>query len=119
LDIFPHYLTYKNPRVMSIQKVLIGTLSGVVAGVAIGLLVAPEKGSDTRQKIADTAENLKRKFRRLKGYTDAELDDLKETFENEAYGLKEDVRERVLKLIEASRSSYRNIKAEATETAFS
>ena len=98
---------------MSIQKVLIGTLSGVVAGVAIGLLVAPEKGSDTRQKIADTAESLKKRFRRLRGQANSELDELRDIFEHEVDGLKDDVRERVLKLIEASKKSYNHVKDEA------
>jgi gas vesicle protein len=95
---------------MSVQKVLIGALSGVVAGVAIGLLVAPAKGSETRGKIADSADQLKRKFRRFRGQADAELDELKEIFESEIDGLKGDVRERVLKLIEASKTSYKNLK---------
>lgn len=95
---------------MSVQKVLIGALSGVVAGVAIGLLVAPAKGSETRTKIADSADQFKRKFRRFKGQADAELDELKEIFESEIDGLKGDVRERVLKLIEASKTSYKHLK---------
>ncbi|BAV05753.1 Gas vesicle protein [Filimonas lacunae] len=95
---------------MSVQKILVGALSGVVAGVAIGLLVAPASGKETRGKIAEGADNLKRRIRRFRGSADAELDELKEIFENEIDGLKGDVRERVLKLIEASKNSYQNIK---------
>ena len=47
---------------MSAQKLLIGVLSGLVAGVAIGMLTAPAKGSETRQKISDSAEELKKKM---------------------------------------------------------
>ena len=97
---------------MSVQKVLVGALSGIVAGVAIGLLVAPASGSETRTKIADTAETIKRRFRRLRGQADAELDELKEIFEGEIEGLKGDVRERVLRLIEASKTSYNHLKEE-------
>lgn len=95
---------------MSVQKVLIGTLSGLVAGVAIGLLVAPASGNETRQKIADTAGNIKKRFRRLRGRASDELDELREIFENEVDGLKEDVRQRVLTLIDASRNSYHHVK---------
>ncbi len=95
---------------MSVQKVLIGTLSGLVAGVAIGLLVAPASGDETRKKIADTAGDIKRKLRRLRGKAGDELDELKEIFENEVDGLKEDVRQRVLTLIDASRNSYNHVK---------
>lgn len=95
---------------MSVQKVLVGALSGIVAGVAIGLLVAPASGSETRGKIVDTADSLKRKFRRFRGQANAELDELKEIFEGELDGLKGDVRERVLKLIEASKTSYQHLK---------
>jgi gas vesicle protein len=37
------------------SKVLIGILGAAAAGVIIGLLVAPEKGSDIRKKIKQTA----------------------------------------------------------------
>jgi gas vesicle protein len=95
---------------MSFQKVLIGTLSGLVAGVAIGLLTAPAKGSETREKIADTAGSIKRKIRRMRNQTMSELDELQDIFEHETDGLKDDVRERILTLIEASKNSYNHVK---------
>jgi len=36
---------------METGKVLLGVLAGIAAGAAIGILYAPEKGSDTRKKI--------------------------------------------------------------------
>ena len=36
-------------------------LGGAIAGAVIGLLVAPEKGKDTRSKISDTVDNFLRK----------------------------------------------------------
>jgi len=35
------------------------TLTALLAGVAIGILVAPRKGSETRKKIVDGAANIK------------------------------------------------------------
>jgi gas vesicle protein len=37
------------------SKVLLGILGAAAAGVVIGLLIAPEKGSDMRKKIRKTA----------------------------------------------------------------
>jgi len=91
---------------MSTQKLLIGILSGVAAGVAIGLLTAPAKGSETRKKIADTAEDIKRKIRAMRGQANSELDELKTIIENETGGMRDDVRERILKLVEASKKTY-------------
>ena len=98
---------------MSAQRVLIGALSGLVAGVAIGVLVAPAEGSETRQRISDTADTLKRKLRRLRGITTDELDELKDIFERETDGLRDDVRSRVLNLINAAKEKGNHIKEEA------
>ncbi len=98
---------------MSAQKVMIGVLSGLAAGVAIGLLTAPAKGEDTRQKIADTADTFKRKLRRLRGVTADELDELKDIFERETDGLREDVRSRVLDLLKAAKEKGNHIKEQA------
>ncbi len=98
---------------MSAQKILIGALSGLVAGVAIGVLVAPAEGSETRQKIADTADAFKKKLRKLRGITSDELDELTDIFEKEAEGMKEDVRHRVLDLIKAAKTKGNNIKEQA------
>ena len=65
---------------MSAQRILVATLTGFVAGVAVGLLVAPSSGSETRQRLADSAGDLagsvKDKIRNLRGKADDELSDL-------------------------------------------
>jgi gas vesicle protein len=40
------------------EKVLIGTLTGLVVGAISGILFAPEKGSKTRKRIACGAKEL-------------------------------------------------------------
>jgi gas vesicle protein len=98
---------------MSAQKVLVGALTGIVAGVAIGVLVAPAKGEETRQRISDTADSLKKKLRQLRGVTADELDELTDIFEKETEGLKDDVRRRVLELIQAAKTKGNHIKEQA------
>ncbi|GAA4307457.1 YtxH domain-containing protein [Compostibacter hankyongensis] len=99
---------------MSFGSTITGAFAGLTAGVAIGLLIAPEKGSETRRKIADTAEAWKEKCQRLMGKGQTELDQLKHIFEHEVTGLKDDVKQRILTLIEESRHTYSNLKDEVT-----
>jgi len=39
-------------------KVFAALLAGIAAGAAIGILFAPEKGTDTRDKLNDALKNL-------------------------------------------------------------
>ncbi len=63
---------------MSSGKVLLGVLAGVAAGATLGILFAPDKGSNTRKKISrkgeDYAEELEDKFNEF-------LDGIKEQYE--------------------------------------
>jgi gas vesicle protein len=94
---------------MSLQRLFTATLSGIV----IGILIAPAKGTETRKKLTDSVDHFKDKIRRLRGTTNEELDELHQVFEQEVAGLREDIREKVLRLIEVSKKSYNNIKSEA------
>ena len=38
------------------SKIVLGVLGAAAAGVAIGMLIAPEKGSELRTKLADNAK---------------------------------------------------------------
>jgi gas vesicle protein len=64
---------------MSTQKILIGAFAGLVAGAVVGILLAPASGVETRQKIADTAGDLKDKMRDFYGKVGEGINDLKST----------------------------------------
>ena len=93
-------------------------LTGLLMGVGLGILLAPEKGEDTRDSLAETAGNLKDKFNRMVGRAGARVDDLKSMLENEVEGLSDDVRSRIRTILDEegstsdSRSSAGSFKQE-------
>ncbi len=73
---------------MSAGKVLLGVLAGVAAGALIGVLFAPDKGSETRRRIMDKGEDLantaKEKFEGAVGSVNERIDKVKEGIGNAA-----------------------------------
>lgn len=67
---------------MSSGKVFLALLAGVAAGALLGILFAPEKGSETRKKISkkgeDYAENLTEKFNEFLAGVREKFEDVKE-----------------------------------------
>lgn len=65
---------------MNSGKLLLGVLAGVATGAVLGILFAPDKGSNTRKKIQhkgeDYADALKEKF---DGLLDAIADKFEDT----------------------------------------
>lgn len=43
---------------MSSGKVVMGVLAGIAVGALLGVLFAPDKGSETRKKMAEKGEDL-------------------------------------------------------------
>lgn len=74
--------------------------TGAIVGLIVGLLVAPEKGEDLREEIADTAQKWKDKFNRLAGRAEHNIDDLRALLEMEIDGVSEDVKHRILTILD-------------------
>lgn len=53
---------------MSAKKNVVGMLAGVAIGAVLGILLAPDKGSETRKKLSKKGSNM--------------VNDLKDKYEN-------------------------------------
>jgi gas vesicle protein len=98
---------------MSTVKILCGALVGVAAGLAIGILTAPDSGEETRRKIRRSAHDLEGRVRRILGKGAEGLGELKYIVEHEVTGLKDDVKERIMTLIDEAIETFQKFKKEA------
>jgi gas vesicle protein len=96
IQVEKYLFTLKYEFMTTGTKVFLGILGAAAAGVAIGLLIAPEKGSETRKRVAKTTgewadqlsnlfknsreefENLKSKARHMKSAAEQNVSRMKE-----------------------------------------
>jgi len=97
---------------MSTAKLLCGALAGVAAGLVLGVLNAPDSGTETKKKIKRSAHHLQGRISKILGKGADGLSELKYIFENEVTGLKDDVHERIMTLINESIEHYSKFKKE-------
>lgn len=79
------------------SKVVIALLAGLAAGAALGLLFAPEKGTDTRDKLTESLKNLG--------------ESIKETAANEIdnlVGLKDKIVENIKTKIQSAQDEFQD-----------
>jgi len=80
--IFELALFFNNLKfcVMNTGKILLGVLAGVAAGALLGILYAPDKGCETRKKIAkkskDYADGMTEKLNDFMGEVTEKYDSL-------------------------------------------
>ena len=87
---------------MANTKTLLGFLAGAAVGALAGILLAPDKGSETRKKISKKTGDLGDS---LKGQFNDFIDGVKETYSG-AKAEAEDVEEK-------GRTKYNSLKNEA------
>lgn len=102
---------------MSAQKILIAAASGLIAGVAIGMLLAPYSGTETRHKISESANDMKDKLADLGRRANIKADDIRQALTKEIEGLSNDVRQKVLRIIDAGRAVMNNNTEDVAEQA--
>ncbi len=91
-------------------------MTGLLMGVGLGVLLAPEKGSETRESLAETAGEWKEKIKSLAGRAGARVDDLKSMLENEVEGMSDDVRSRIRTILDEGSDAGSSSRGGSTDS---
>ena len=83
-------------------KIIFTGFTALVSGVAIGVLLAPRCGSETRRNIMESAENIRKRILGFAARTGHTIDDVKQMLNEDIEGLNPDLRNRILQIIEGS-----------------
>lgn len=71
---------------MNSGKVVLGALAGLAAGAILGILFAPDKGTNTRKKIADkgrgSIDDIKKKYDDVVGSISSKFESVKNEVSN-------------------------------------
>jgi gas vesicle protein len=79
----------------STGKFILGVLSAAAAGTVIGLLIAPEKGSETRKKLVESFGKLAIDAANVLQSGKQQLEETGDAIAEETEGLKNDAKQRV------------------------
>ena len=89
-------------------KTILGVLAAGAAGVAVGMLLAPEKGENTRQTIKDTIAELGEKLYSFIGEGKERAEDAIDNVKDQAKGLKDDVKHDVSSRIQNAKDAAKD-----------
>lgn len=89
-------------------------MAGAIVGLVAGLLLAPDKGENTREQLASGASKLRQRLNRLAGRS--ELDDLRSYLGRDIEGLSDDIRSRILTILDEAEELAYNPGAASTNT---
>lgn len=80
---------------MTTTKVIVGILGAAAAGLVIGMLVAPEKGSDLRKNLKQTTDDWVDELSQWIGKGKEYIDEVRNRAAEEASSLQEEAEESI------------------------
>ena len=92
------------------SKIVLGLVGAAAVGALIGILVAPEKGSDLRKRISDGAGDVADELSKLLKTGKEELAGLKQTVAREARNLKGTAEESAGRVKGSAEDTYNRLK---------
>lgn len=108
-------------------KAFLATLTGVASGIAIGILVAPDKGSATRKKITqkgdDYLQDIKQELSDLRSDLNRKVEKSKEEMKNlgqkgkaKAEEMKEEVKDSAQEMKSDAKEAKENVKEKTSQS---